>query len=74
VVYHGRVFATMSLLTELGILMERLFYKYSAPHGACGAKTGRGPAQERRRSRFERGAFHGLKMSLLSIFRLKAAL
>ena len=37
-VYHGRVFAMMSLLTELGILMERLFYKYSAPHGACGLK------------------------------------
>jgi len=41
------LFAMMSLLTELGILTERFFYKYSAPHGAYGAKTARGAAQER---------------------------
>src|SRR6185437_16516275 len=63
------VFVMMSLLTELGVLTERFFYKYSAPHGAYGAKLARGAAQERRGSRFEPGAFQGFQSVAARAFR-----
>ena len=60
------VFAMMSLLTELGILTDRFFYKYPAPHGACGAKLPEAQLKNDVEAAWNLAHFKDFKVSLLA--------